>query len=68
MMTLKELDNIEPGTALDSLRKAQLTDIQRALAFLCYQIGTIDGLYGPRSRRISAKEIRRSSARILSRP
>ena len=50
MITLKELDTIEPGTALESLRRAQLTDLQRGLALICYPVSVIDGAYGPRTR------------------
>jgi hypothetical protein len=50
MVAFKELDNIEPGAEIDSLKKKHLWDVQRALAFLSYPVRTIDGQIGPRTR------------------
>ena len=50
MVAFKELDKIEPGAELDGIKKKQLWDVQRALAFLCYPVRTIDGAIGPRTR------------------
>ena len=50
MVAFKELDTIEPGTSLESLKRSQVVDVQRALAFICYPVGVIDGGVGPRTR------------------
>lgn len=50
MVAFSGLDAISPGAALDELNKAQLRAVQRALAFLCYPSGVIDGLFGPKTR------------------
>jgi len=50
MVAFKKLDNIEPGTALAEIGKGGLRDLQRALCFVGKEVGTIDGLHGPKTR------------------
>jgi hypothetical protein len=46
----KRLDDIDAGAQLDALPKSQLRDLQRALSFLGYALGAIDGGIGPKTR------------------
>jgi hypothetical protein len=55
MVAFAALDSIEPDTHLENLSKKNLRDVQRALAFLTYPVGVIDGLYGPKSRNAFAE-------------
>jgi hypothetical protein len=50
MISFDALAGIGPGATIQSLKKAALRDLQRALAFLTYTPGKIDGAIGPRTR------------------
>jgi hypothetical protein len=50
MISFGALAGIPPGSTLQSLGTAAFTDLQRALAFLAYTPGRIDGAYGPATR------------------
>lgn len=50
MVDFPALDSIAPGASLKGLAKRPLRDLQRALSFLAYMPGVIDGLYGPKTR------------------
>jgi hypothetical protein len=50
MITFDALSGIAAGTTLQTLKKTAFRDLQRALAFLTYSPGKIDGAYGPTTR------------------
>lgn len=50
MVEFNKLDDIDEGTPLQDLGKGPLRDLQRAISYVGYNVGVIDGLYGPRTR------------------
>jgi hypothetical protein len=50
MVQFNALDDIEPDTPIEELKKKALRDLQRALGFVTYPAGVIDGRFGPRTR------------------
>ena len=50
MISFPRLENIPAGATLQTLTRTAFKDLQRALAFLTYTPGKIDGGYGPRTR------------------
>lgn len=50
MTEFTRLDDIDSGTQLDALPKSQLREVQRALSFVGYALGAIDGGIGPKTR------------------
>ena len=49
MISFDSLAGLPAGATLKSLAKPAFYDLQRALAFLCYTTGKIDGAYGSRT-------------------
>jgi len=50
MISFKALETLPAGATLRSLKRTAVRDLQRALAFLTYTPGKIDGGCGPRTR------------------
>ena len=50
MFDPQSLSTIAAGTRLDSMREAELANVQRALSWLTYPVSAVDGKYGPNTR------------------
>src|SRR5687767_15697464 len=50
MTEFRRLVDIDAGAQLDALPKSQLRDLQRALGYVGYALGTVDGSIGPKTR------------------